>query len=81
MFRELFYYFSGLLNNGVTTGTTIYGLLNTSNLTLFGVSLTLSNYIAFLLSLICFIFIFVLCCLFIWKLIKLVGRLFSGGAL
>lgn len=45
------------------------------------ITLDLPSYFALLCSLISLVIIVVICCLFIYRLIRLVGRLFSGGAL
>ena len=42
---------------------------------LFGVQYNVAYYLTFLCSLISLIFIIVLCCLFVWKIIKLIGGL------
>ena len=46
-----------------------------------GYDFDLSTYFAYICSIISLIFIVVICCLFIYRLIRLVGRLFSGGNL
>lgn len=36
------------------------------------------DYLAWTCAIICTILVFVVCCLFVWKLTKIVGRLFTG---
>lgn len=47
-------------------------------ITLMGATLQVDEYLSWLCSIISLIFIVVLCCLFIYRLIRLVGRLFHG---
>lgn len=53
--------------------------LDDISLSIGGMDMSLGEYLAFLLSLVSFIIIIVLCCLFIYRLIRVVGRLFMGA--
>lgn len=71
-------YVNAVLGRGSTN--TIYNNAN-SYVSLFGHELAVGNYFAYLATLVSIILILILCCLFIYRLIRLVGRLFSGGSL
>lgn len=74
MFDLLYNYFNTLFydTNGIT-----YEL----NFDIGGFTVGFNDWLCYTCALISLIFILVLCCLFIYRLIRLVGRLFSGGAL
>lgn len=44
-------------------------------ISIFGVNTNLGNYLSYIASLVSIIFIVVLCCLFVYKIIKLIGGL------
>lgn len=80
MFDLLFDYFSQIINTSSTNVTKIFrtptGIVDGS-----GGVLTFHQWLVFTMALISEIIIIVLCCLFIAKIVKLFGKLFSGGTL
>lgn len=78
MFYALYQFFVNVLfnvnNSGIPTSSQFYGFI-TSNVTINGYSMQTVVYLSSILALICTIIIFVLCCLFVYKIIKLIGGL------
>lgn len=57
------------------------GLSNSLSTSLFGETLTLNQYFSLIASFVSVVFILVLSCLFVKKIIQLIYRLFSGGGI
>lgn len=70
MFDALMNYFWSIFN----TEDFAY-FTEVSTFTIGGAELTITDYLAFLCTLVSLVFIVVLCCLFVYKIIKLIGGL------
>lgn len=70
-------FFGGVTSNGLVYSGFIGPQGSTRSLTFnfFGVSISIGNYLSFLATIITMVIIFVLCCLFVAKIIKLIGNL------
>ena len=56
-------------------GSSIPYLFNDGQIQLFGATITPQEYMLWLMTFITMIIIYILCCLFVWKIIKLIGNL------
>lgn len=78
MLNLLFNYFVQLFyGHGEPTALTDF--MNSTCYEIDGTQIVFADYFAIICSLVSFIFILVLCCLFIYRLIRVVGRLFMGA--
>ena len=73
MLDALFEYFNNLF--GYTLNLDIEYKINQAVVNIGGVDFKLSQWLAVTCSYVCLIIIFVLCCLFVYKIIKLIGGL------
>lgn len=75
MYENLLDFFKNTLFGNLLQGN----LLTTITYQIGGINVTLLDYICMTLSLVMLITIFILCLMFIFKIIKIVGRLFTGA--
>lgn len=71
MLKALIDYFFSLFSDP-------YGITDDIAFNIGGVDISFGDYLGYLCAYISLIIIIVLCCLFIYRLIRLVGRLFHG---